>query len=326
MNRTKTRVVTVAEVEQITPQVKRFTLRCAEGGRLPAWSGGSHIGVTLMDGHQTWRNSYSLVGRPGETEFYQIAVRREDPARSKGGSVFLHEGVQRGDMLEISAPHNYFPLARHAKKHVLIAGGIGITPFMAQMAVLKSQGQSYELHYAFRSRLEGAFCDTLCAEHGLNTHFYISDQGHRLVPQLILAAQPLGTHLYVCGSHPLIAAVTQAAAHLGWPKTHIHWEKFAPPPIQNASPFTASLPDLGMDIKVGMNETLLESLESAGVQIASSCRVGLCGTCEMRVLVGEPEHRDRCLSDEERADGKILACVSRSQSDYLILALAEAAP
>ena len=125
----------------VTPQVKRFTLGCAEGGRLPAWSGGSHIGVTLTDGDRTWRNSYSLIGVPGETQFYQIAVRREDSARSKGGSVFLHERVREGNTLEISAPHNYFPLARHAKKHVLIAGGIGITPFLAQMAALKAPGR-----------------------------------------------------------------------------------------------------------------------------------------------------------------------------------------
>ena len=326
MSRVETRTVTIAEAAPITPQVKRFTLRCAVGGRLPAWSAGSHVGVTLTDGQQTWRNSYSLIGTPGETEFYQIAVRRAEPERSKGGSRFLHEQVREGDTLEISAPHNYFPLARHAKKHVLIAGGIGITPFLAQMAALKALGQPYELHYAFRSRRDGAFCDILCAEHGAHTEFYISEQGRRLSPEAILGAQPLGTHVYVCGPHTMISAVSGAAAALGWPSTHVHWEEFAPPPISDALPFTASLPGLGMDISVGVGETLLESLESAGVQIASSCRVGMCGTCEMRVLGGEPEHRDRCLSDDERADGKILACVSRSRSERLALSLPDAAP
>ena len=326
MSLRQTRTVRVTEAELMTPRVKRFTLRDGAGARLPAWSGGSHIGVTLTDGDWVRRNSYSLIGTPGETEFYKIAVRREDPARSGGGSVFLHDRVSVGDTLEIGAPGNYFPLARHAKKHVLIAGGIGITPFLAQMAALKTLGQPFELHYAFRNRRDGAFCDTICADHGPCAQFYVSEEGRRLSPTAILAAQPLGTHVYVCGPHALTAAVTAAATGLGWPATHVHFEEFTPPPIHDAAPFGVRLPALSLDIKVGVRETLLEALENAGVQIASSCRVGMCGTCEMQVLGGVPEHRDRCLSNQEKADGKILACVSRSRGDRLALALPAAAP
>ena len=314
------------EAEAVTPQIKWFTLACADGGRLPAWSGGSHVGVLLSDGERAWRNSYSLTGVPGETRFYQIAVRKESPERSKGGSVFLHERVRVGDTLEISAPNNYFPLARHARKHILIAGGIGITPFLAHMAALQKTGTPYELHYAMRRRQDGAFCEQICAEHGPSVEFYVSETGRRLSPTAILDRQPLGTHVYICGPHSLISAVAGAAAEAGWPSSHVHFEEFTPPPLSDAAPFFVDLPELNLSVKVGVRETLLEALENAGVALASSCRVGMCGTCEMRVLAGDPDHRDRCLSDGEMHDGKIIACVSRCRGDRLTLALPDAAP
>ena len=318
--------VQVAEIETVTPYVKQFTLVCADGSRLPAWSAGSHIGVTLTDGEWVRRNSYSLVGTPGQTRFYQIAVRREESSRSKGGSVFLHERVNVGDRLEISAPHNYFPLARAAKKHVMIAGGIGITPFLGYLSTLKQTGTPYELHYAFREREQGAFWEQLCMEHGAHARFYVSAEGRRLSPSAILKNQPLGTHVSICGPHSLVSAVSSAADELGWPSSHIHFEEFTPPPISDASPFVVELPELGLEVKVGVRETLLEALENAGVQIASSCRVGQCGTCEMRVLSGAADHRDRCLSEGEMADGKIIACLSRCRGERLTLALPEGAP
>lgn len=315
------RTMRVYCIDPVTPSIKRFTLECASGGRLPAWSAGSHISVTLTDGERSWRNSYSLIGTPGETAFYQIAVRKEEASRSKGGSVFLHEQVKVGDTLEIGAPRNFFAPARHARKHVLIAGGIGITPFLAFLAALKRSGAAYELHYAFRERDEGAFRDHLCEEHGPHVRFYVSAEGARLSPSSILSRQPLGAHVYVCGPQPLTAAVRRAALELGWPESHVHFEAFAPPPIAETAPFTVSLPALPLDIEVGVRETVLEALERAGLSLASSCRVGQCGTCEMRVLAGDPDHRDRCLSEGERTDGKFIACVSRCGGERLTLAL-----
>ncbi len=317
----KSRIVRVAGIDPLTPEIKQFTLECASGRPLPAWSAGSHVPVTLTDGKRGWRNSYSLIGTPGETAFYRIAVRKEDKARSKGGSVYLHEQIKPGDTLEIGTPRNCFGPARHARKHVLIAGGIGITPFLAFLAALKPAGMAYELHYAFRERGEGAFREPLCQEHGPHVQLYVSAEGTRLAPSAILARQPLGTHVYVCGPQSLTDAVRNAATERGWPESHVHFEAFAPPPLSEAAPFAVSLPALALDISVGVRETLLEALERAGVRVASSCRVGQCGTCEMRILAGDPDHRDRCLSEDETADGKIIACVSRCRGERLTLEL-----
>ena len=321
MTREKSRSVLVTQIELVTPQIKRFTLKCASRKPLPAWSAGSHIPVALTGGKRGWCNFYSLTGTPGETAFYQIAVRKEDPSNSKGGSVYLHEQVKLGDTLEIGTPRNFFGLVRHARKHILIAGGIGITPFLSFLARLKLAGAAYELHYAFRERGEGAFWEQLCEEHGPHVRFYVSAEGTRLSPAVALARQPLGTHVYVCGPQSLIASVSGAAAEVGWPSSHVHWEAFAPPPILETTPFAVSLPTLALETEVGARETVLEALERTGVSLASSCRVGQCGTCEMRVLAGDPEHRDHCLSEEERADGKFIACVSRCRGERLTLAL-----
>lgn len=147
--------VRVIEIETITAQVKRFTLADPMQRPLPAFSGGSHIIVQMQQGEQRYSNAYSLLSSPFDLQHYQIAVRRESP--SKGGSNFMHDNLQVGDTLTISTPNNLFALAPTAEQHLLIAGGIGITPFMAQLHELHQRGQRYRLHYCFHSEEQNAF-------------------------------------------------------------------------------------------------------------------------------------------------------------------------
>jgi len=314
-------MVRVAATEMLTSQVRKFTLVDEGGSLLPAFSPGSHIVLNLAHQDRRWSNSYSLICDPSERGFYQIAVRREEMDRSKGGSAYLHDQVNTDAVLEIKTPRNFFPIARNARKHVLVAGGIGITPFLSYLPVLSRQSVPFELHYAFRDHSLGAFAGQLCDEFSDHVKFYISGEGRRLSPSALLADQPLGTHIYVCGPHSLISAVSGAAAELGLPAACIHFEEFAPPVLNDAEPFMVSLPELGLKLKVGATETLLEALEKAQVPIASSCRVGQCGTCELNVLSGSPDHRDRCLTEDEWAMGRLLACVSRCHGEQLEVAL-----
>lgn len=305
----------------LTSRIKKFTLMDVTGGPLPAFSPGSHIVLNLKHQDRRWSNSYSLIGDPSEKRFYQIAVRKEELDRSKGGSIYLHEYVQEGAEFEIKTPRNFFPIARNARKHVLVAGGIGITPFLSYLPVLSRQATPFELHYAYREDSSGAFTGMLGEAYPEEARFYISREGRRLSPIALLAEQPLGTHIYTCGPHSLISAVSGAAAELGLPQSCIHFEEFAPPVLNDAEPFLVSLPELGLKVKVGARETLLEALENANVPIPSSCRVGQCGTCELNVLGGSPDHRDRCLTEDEWAMGRFLACVSRCHGDQLDVAL-----
>ncbi len=313
--------VLVREISEVVPGVRQFALARSDAAPLPSYSAGSHVVVTLRGPDQRLhRNAYSLMGDPLERDCYRIAVRRH--AQSRGGSRLLHDSVQAGARLAISHPLNLFPLARLGRRHLLIAGGIGVTPILAHARDLVRLGAPFEVHYAYRSPEQSAFADVLEALAGQRLHRYCSARGERIDQTALLADQPLGTHLYVCGPGPLIDGVRAAARALGWSASHIHSEQFlAPPP---GSAFEAMLARSGKTVAVAPETSLLEAIEQAGVIAPQSCRGGACGQCETEVLEAEGriEHHDVFLSAAERASGrKIMLCVSRLQGRRIVLNL-----
>jgi ferredoxin-NADP reductase len=310
--------VRVVAVEAMAPGVKRFTLAPEAGGKLPGFSSGSHIRLALpIDGRMV-RNAYSLIGASGECTSYQIAVRRLEDSR--GGSIFMHAAVAEGHTIVIDPPANLFPLVATARKHLLLAGGIGITPFLSHLVDLQRIQARFELHFGIRSHAEGAFAADLAASLPDHVILYADDLGERIDPMVLLANQKLGTHVYVCGPPGMIEAITAAAAVLGWPPRYVHVERFAA--AQPGRPFTAELARSGRTVAVPAERSLLEMLEEAGCAPPSLCRGGACGFCETGVLEGEVEHRDFFLSAEVKAGNrKIMACVSRARHDRLVLDL-----
>jgi dimethylamine monooxygenase subunit B len=310
--------VTVAEVVQVNPLIKRFRFVRRDGGPMPPFSGGSHI-VVEMDDHGTRRmNPYSLMSQPSDTSGYEISVRRDDVGR--GGSLFLHQHVTPGMQMVISHPVNLFPVDARAKKHLMIAGGIGITPFISQMAALQSMGGRFELHYSVRSPALGAYVDALKAHYDDRVHVYFDDQDQRIDLASLLTGQPLGTHLYVCGPKGMIAWVRTTAETLGWPRAAVHSEEFLAPPV--GKPFEVRLAASGKTITVGAAQSLLEAIEAAGVDAPYLCRGGACGQCETDVLDcdGHIEHNDHWLTDDQKAsNAKIMPCVSRFGGKTLVL-------
>ena len=316
MNFPPTLPVRVARIDAVTPIIKCFTLVPVEEDSFPGFSAGSHIMVHMNTAERSYRNAYSLVGAPSDLSAYRIAVRRQK--RSRGGSFYLHEQVRVGDRLRITPPANLFYLDRLAAKHVLIAGGIGITPFMSYIHELATLPAPYELHYAYRDLQHGAFRDALAMQLGKRLHEYDAAHGHRIQPRVLLATQPLGTHVYVCGPDGLIRTVVKTASTLGWPDSHVHYERFVAQ--QPGRPFTVNCVQTGREIEVPADVTLLEALEAAGIDVPSMCRAGVCGQCETELLQGEAEHRDTYLSDALRSH-KIMPCVSRAHCERLVLNL-----
>lgn len=311
--------VRVTAVEQVTPQIRHFTFEPLRG-ELPAFSGGSHIIVVMRGADRVYRNPYSLMSSPRDLGNYQISVLRCEPSR--GGSAFMHEQVRVGSELEIAHPVNLFPLAKLARKQLLLAGGIGITPFMAQLHDLRLGQVPYELHYATRSPQHGAYCDLLRRAEGDRVHLYYDSDQRFIDIEGLLSRQPLGTHVYVCGPAGMITRVIETAHALGWPDSHVHFEKFAAPPTGEA--FDVHLERSGIDVHVPPDRSLLEAIEAAGVDAPYLCRGGVCGFCKTEVvsLDGEILHNDHFLSDEEKASGKlIMPCVSRARCRKLTLNL-----
>lgn len=310
--------VVVAEVVTVNDLIKRFRFVRRDGGAMPVFSGGAHV-VVEMDDHGTRRmNPYSLMSHPGDTQGYEISVRRDEAGR--GGSLYMHSHVRPGMEMVLSQPVNLFPLDARAKKHLMIAGGIGITPFVAQMAQVEAMGGRFELHYSVRSPALGAYVDRLKDHYGPRVHVYHDEFGEKIDLATLLKSQPLGTHIYVCGPKGMIAWVHATARAMGWPDRAVHSEEFLAPPVGQA--FEVQLAASGKSITVQPNQSLLEAIEAAGVDAPYLCRGGACGQCETDVLRcdGHIEHNDHWLSDDQKASNtKIMPCVSRFRGAALVL-------
>lgn len=314
------RRVRVAEVEPVTNRIKRFRLISADSRPLSEFSGGSHVTVCMHAPNRMIRNPYSLMGSPSDTSSYQISVLKCDDSR--GGSHFMHDNVVVGTELEISEPLNLFPPVKLARKHILVAGGIGITPFMSIMSELDALKSDFELHYGVRSLEEGAFCKLLEQRYGSRIHLYFQDKGQFVPLEQVLGKQSLGAHMYVCGPKPMIDWALRTATLAGWPDENIHSEQFSAPPV--GKPFVVKLVRSAREITVASHQSILEALEQNGVDAPFLCRGGACGQCETGVTTcdGFIEHNDHYLTEAEKASGnKIMVCVSRISGDSVALDL-----
>ncbi|RWX81399.1 oxidoreductase [Neorhizobium lilium] len=318
--------VRVAEIEAVSPAVKRLRLERHDGPSLPPYSAGSHTVLTLEartleGGTRRIRNAYSLLGTTlGGGPAYEIAVLRSP--QSRGGSVFIHDQLAIGATLSMSAPVNLFPLHRTARRHVLVAGGIGITPIAAMARELAAAGQPFELHYAMRDEASGAFAAELAALYGPAMRLYVSQRQERIAVRDILAHQPVGTHLYVCGPERMIDGILGDARIAGWPDSALHAERFLAP--EGGEPFAVKLARSGIATLVGEHQTLLEAIEAAGVDAPYLCRGGACGQCETPIVSADGTllHADHFLTDDQKACGKtIMTCVSRLRGRELVLDL-----
>ena len=309
--------VTVIDIKKLTPRIKRFRLESAGGKNLIPFSPGSHVAVEIPLGQKIRRNSYSLCSSPYQTEFYNIAVLLNE--NSRGGSEYLHQ-IKVGEKLNIGLPKNTFHLNSSARKYVLVAGAIGITPLLSMLVTLSKYKKNFELHYAAKSVAECAFYEFLQQQYSDCVKFYFSSKGERINPKQILKEQPLGTHVYLCAPGGLMADCRSAARTLGYPSSAIHHQLFGAVKTNKVKPFTAVLARAQTEIKVPSDKTLLEALEAAGIAPNYSCRAGGCGACEVKVIEGEINHLDSYYSPAEKAEqDRILTCVSRAKSNQLVI-------
>jgi len=299
-----------------------FELCPVDGSTLPAFEAGAHIDIHIADG---LTRQYSLCNDPTERHRYLISVLK-DPS-SRGGSRAMHEQVQSGQTLSISAPRNLFPLDRSAQRHLLFGGGIGITPMLAMAWELSHQGADFELHYCFRSSQRAAFVEMLAQTRfadRITLHDDSGPQTQKLDAPALLAAPHADTHLYVCGPTGFMNYILDAAQNAGWSQDRVHKEFFAADPVDQSAnvPFEVELASNGQVFRIPAERSVFEVLDEAGIAIESSCEQGVCGTCVTRVLKGIPEHRDKFLTEAEHAaNDRFTPCCSRARSSRLVLDL-----
>ncbi len=312
--------VRVARIDTVAERIKRIRLVRTDGVPLPTFSAGSHIVVGMRQGNRTIKNPYSLMGPLSDTSGYEISVLKTE--KSHGGSQFVHDRLYEGAFVSISHPFSLFPLDMRARKHLLIAGGIGITPIMSMAEQLALLEKPFELHYSTRTPASGAYVEQLKGKYGRKAHHYQTVSERRMDLVHLLGQQPLGTHLYVCGPEAMIDAVLQIGKEAGWPSQHLHAERFTAP--RGRLPFTVQLARSERSVDIKEDESILQALESAGLEPPFLCRGGACGQCETKVLAcdGTLQHNDHYLSDDEKMSGeKIMICVSRIRGSRLTLDL-----
>lgn len=311
--------VVVKEIREEADEIKSFLLASMNGTPLPAYTAGSHIDVHIRN---NLVRQYSLAGDPS-TGQYLIAVKKEQDSR--GGSRAMHEFVRKGDRLKISEPRNNFRLVEGAKRHLLFAGGIGITPLLGMIWELETSGQPWELQYFSRSIRNTAFHDLLSAPKyagKVSFHYAIERDAVRAYLRKHLWHREEASHLYLCGPRGFMDMVEQTAA-ITWPPEAVHLEHFAADPAALAGPrteFKVRLARRQIECVVDRDQSICEALREQGVIIETSCSQGVCGTCVTGVLDGVPDHRDAFLTEAEKVAGdRLMPCVSRAKSEMLVL-------
>ncbi|MGD9925276.1 MAG: 2Fe-2S iron-sulfur cluster-binding protein [Pseudorhodoplanes sp.] len=315
--------VRLVAVRYQADDIRSFELADPDGRQLPAFEAGSHVDLHLPGGLV---RQYSLCNDPSERHRYVIAVLREQAGR--GGSRHIFQHVDAGDLLRISQPRNNFPLATEGKKHVLLAGGIGVTPMMAMVSELRRRSADFVLHYCTRSPERTAFRHELAplvASGQVRFHHDGGDPAKGLDLAALLRERQPGTHVYYCGPPGFMSAARIACDH--WPRELVHLEHFTSATDGSLSPaegtgadeeFQVQVKSTGAVYDVPRDKSITTVLREHGIDVETSCESGLCGTCRTRYLAGEPEHRDLVLDDAEKGE-YVLICCARSKTPLLVL-------
>lgn len=309
--------VTIVDRQILSPDIVSLTLASVDGSPLPEYSPGAHIDVHI---DSNIVRQYSLCSLPEKKGLYRLGILK-DP-NSRGGSIAVHKNLKVGDMIEITEPRNLFPLDMTAEHSILVGGGIGITPMIAMAYALKAENKSFTLHYCVRSHEDIAFLDELKEEFGASLRLHCSSLGseHRLNPLKDFGIAAKDTHIYTCGPTGFMDCVMSGAKELGFKNENIHFEYFNVEVDSSGEEFTVIANQTGKTVTVSEQQSIVEALGEAGIKVDVSCEQGICGTCIVDVLEGEPDHRDQFLTDDEKTDNdQIAVCCSRAKSKILVL-------
>lgn len=288
-----------------------FEIVTRDGSQMPSFSAGAHIDVTVTP---QYIRQFSLAGDPADRSKYLLGILREDGGR--GGSLKIHQMLNPGAPVVISQPRNHFPIASGQGRHLLLAGGIGVTPLIAMAHELSCSSRSFELYYKARTRAQASFIAELERVPWHNrVHFHFSDE-NRLDVATVLADYAEGDHVYTCGPAAFMDAVFKAASESGWPEVALHREYFSVPDEgdwENHG-FEIEIASTGQVIPIPADQKATDALKQAGIPIDIKCSDGLCGVCSTRYLSGDVEHRDYVLSKSQKNERMIVCCSRASAS------------
>lgn len=292
-------------------QVRRIELGDEEDWPLPPFTAGAHVDIYLPSGNI---RQYSLCGDPAQNTRYHLAVKK-DP-NSRGGSVEVHDSLYEGQELLLSLPRNHFPLVETEGRVVMLAGGIGVTPFLSMMPELERRKADYLLRYSTVSPNSTPLRDVL-APFDENVRFHHDEINTVIDLKAEIAALNDKDHMYVCGPAPMLAAAEEIGAHLG---DRLHIEHFGADGAGGDPAYEVEIASTGQIVAVPEGHTMLEALRMADVEVPASCEGGVCLDCKTRYLSGTPVHRDVAMPNSERGE-YLTPCVSGCDGGKITLDL-----
>lgn len=308
----------VVRVTRLTSDVSSYRLEHPEGAPLPVFAAGAHVDVHLRD---DLIRQYSLCNHAGDNDHYLIAVKRE--ANSRGGSSAMH-GFGEGSLLSIGEPRNNFPISDSAGFHLLVAGGIGVTPLLSMARHLERDGKPFRLEYFGRSADSTPFHDEVTGEFGANAVLNIGMAPNEVREHLmqILSDRPERAHVYICGPAAFMDMATGIASS-NWPPEYVHQEHFSAVSQGDQAekrPFRVTLAQSSQQFEVPADKSILDVIRENHIPCDSSCGEGVCGSCMVAVLDGKVDHRDSYLSASEKEQGEVMMiCVSRAKDGDLVI-------
>lgn len=296
----------IVKIVEEFENVKRFILSRTDLGPLPEFSAGSHITLQLPNGlSRAYSLCESLVN-----DTYQIAVNHA--VDSRGGSKYLHEEAKVGDTLAVSAPANYFRMARD-KHHIFVAAGIGITPFIPMIEEALVHDETFELHYCVGDVADFAFKQQL-AKYSESVFVYSLNKPLNISG--LLDNHSRCTHVYSCGSPGFVQQVRDHASH--WSDDNVHFENFSVEQCGDEA-FVVTIKETGQHVQVDPDTTMLDALRNSGIAVESACETGVCGKCRLD-YEGAVDHRDLVLTKGERKKC-MTPCVSRAEGKELLISI-----
>lgn len=343
------RALRVAAIRDETTDVRSFVLKPEHGTVLPPHEPGQYVTLklALIDSSPPIIRNYSISG--GQDGAYRISVKRANGA----GSHYLHDRVQLGDLLHVSAPRGDFRLEPSELPVVLLSAGIGVTPMLSMLHSLaasdtRSARALWWCHGA-RNGKNHVFAAEARAlvnrlTHGRSFVAYSDPNEADLLGQdydargrLDLAAvQALGVpqeaDFYVCGPAAFLTDFTASLVYWGIAPSRIHSETFG-----ESTSGILSGPQRGPHLPAGdagngpsvcfkrseltvpwdaRFKSLLEIAEACEVPVTWSCRAGVCHMCESSLLRGSASYMPVPL--DLPAEGKLLICCAAPSSDVIL--------
>ncbi|CAN8106499.1 unnamed protein product [Discula destructiva] len=290
-----------------TPRITSFVLEAVEPVEEVELDEGAHAKIKIpVTGSAPLVRAYSVVS--GDKNKLELGIALDD--NSRGASRYLHETAQVGDILQVGKLTSMEFLSS-ASCHVFVVGGIGITAFLQLLEVLRHYNFAAQLHYAVRSADETPFKARIDKLGKDVVTIYDKSRGLRLSISRVLRTMPWNSRVYFCGPQRMMDEALNETRAAGLAPDEVHFEAFAA--NTGGDPFEVVVANREKTIvDVGAEESLLEALQRRfGVdEIPSSCEVGNCGTCKIKLKSGRVENRGTSLTDEEKAE-TMLSCVSR---------------